>query len=163
MLTALVGLLLLPPADVEPRVEAPKGQPPTIATVQVEKDALVSNQTITQQRPETRTITENVGGKNVTRTITVLVPVTVISKQAWSLKGAKAQQADGTKIEIDALKKRLATPRPVVIATDGQPIDPAYLRLLQKNTIVVIVPRMAPGAIGVVPAPPIKAPPPPKP
>jgi len=152
-------LLLLQPADVEPKVEAPKGPPPRIVTVTSNKDTLVARITVTEMVPVQVREKIIVGGKEVERNVLKYITAMKVVEQTMNLKGAKAQQADGTTIEMASLKKRLAVPTTVVISADGQPVDPGYLRLFQKNTIIIM---LAPGT-GVGPGVPLPGSTPPVP
>jgi len=149
MVTALLGLLLLPATDVEPPSPAPKGTPPQVITAKIEGERLTATRMVTSYRTEFRTEKAIVGAREVTRTVRVVVPVTTMVQLAWNLKRATAQQADGKKIEMAELKKMLAKPAAVLVSGDGKPVDKGYLSLFKKETIVIVAPATAPGDVPV--------------
>ena len=88
--------------------------------------------------PETRTRTVNIGGKDQVQTYTVAVPVMRKTERVWNLDKATFMEAGGKKIDKETLTKRLAKPTPVVISSDGRAVDPGYLQLFKKDTIVIV-------------------------
>jgi hypothetical protein len=103
-----------------------------------------------------RTVEVNVGGKVEKRTETVMVPVTTPSR-TYSLDKATMARAGGGKIDRKELATLLGKPTMVVLSANGKPVDAAYLKVLRKDTIVLVVPAAAPSMIA--PGGPITPPP----
>jgi hypothetical protein len=147
---ALLLTLFHAPVPVEPKVEPPKGSAPAILVAGVDKEGrLFAERMRTRYVTQQRTVNQVVNGKAVTKVYTVMVPVTETYRQHWSLDKAAISEAGGKKLDKEALAKRLAKPAVIVMSSDGKSIDAGYLKLFQKDTLVV-----------VIPAPPSKIPPP---
>jgi len=127
-------------ADVEP---ATTGPPPLFVNASLKDDRLVSRKTVTEHVPQTRTEEVNVNGKIEKRTVTVLVPVMKVVEQAWDLKKATIKTAGGKKLDLDALKKLMDKPRAVIVSSDGKAVPESYLKLLDKDAIVIVAPPAA--------------------
>jgi len=137
MLPILLSVLAVS-ADAEP--PAPK-EPPQVLTASVKGDKLVSKRTVTVNVPVTVIQKVKQGDKEVDVTVTRLVPEMRTVEVAMDLSRATITTAGGKKLDLDALKKRLDKPRPVVVSGDGKPVDESYLKLLDKDAIVIVVPR----------------------
>jgi hypothetical protein len=163
MLSLMVALLF-PPAPAPAAEEKPTGPSPVLVSAKVDQEGrLVCFVQTTEYRPETRTVEVNVGGKVEKRTYTVMVPVTTPSR-TYSLDKATMARAGGGKIDRKELATVLDKPTMVVLSANGKPVDPAYLKVLRKNTIILVVPAAAPPMIpmaGPITPPPV-APPQPK-
>jgi len=156
MIAALLGMLLAPVAQPFP------ASPPEVRTVQIEGEQIVSNRTVQEVVPVRKREKVIIDGKTVEREVTSMMSVKKTVRQGWNLKDATAQRADGTKIDLADLKKKLATPHAVVISGNGQPIDKGYLALLKRDTIVIVA-RPAENSIpGGVPIPAVRPKVPPK-
>src|SRR4051812_26950057 len=119
MLTVLLTSLLLPPAPApafEPEAVTPKGPPPRLVSGKVVKDRFVSVQTIFQAVPVTRVVKVNVGGAVQEQTVVAYQTVTRTSEQSFDLSGITATDAEGKKIPLAALRKRLDKERLVVVS-----------------------------------------------
>jgi len=122
-------------ADVEP---AQKGAAPRFVLVALKGDQLVNRTAVTVMVPVTRQVEVEVNGKKETRTVTEIVPQMQMSEQKWDVKKATITTAGGKKLGLDDLKKRLAKPQVVLVSGDGKAVDEAYLKLLDKDAIVVV-------------------------
>jgi hypothetical protein len=69
---------------------------------------------------------------------------TRVTQLQWDLKKATAQEAGGKKIDGKTLTKLLARPRPVVMSANGSAIDPGWLKLFAKDTLVIVAPDVRP-------------------
>ncbi len=139
MFPLLLVSALLQPAP-EPDSDSVKGTPPLIVKAKVEKDSLVSITPVIQTVYQTVERERTVDGRVVKET--VVVPVTVQStvKKSWDLKKAKITNADGKKIDLDTLRKRLAVETLVVVSADGKPISKGYLKLMRADVLVLEAP-----------------------
>jgi hypothetical protein len=57
-----------------------------------------------------------------------------------SLKKARWRAASGKKIQGEAVAERLKPGAVVLLSADGAEVDPAYLRILREDTLVLILP-----------------------
>jgi len=128
-------------ADVEPATKG--GGPPLFVIASVKDDKLVRRMAIVSYKAETRTVEVNVNGKIEKQNVTVQVPVWQMIEQAWDLKKGTAKTAGGKKLDLDALKKLMEKPRVVIVSSDGKAVDDAYLKLLDKEAIVIVAPQVA--------------------
>lgn len=136
MPSLLVTLLFLAPAQAD--TDSPQGQPPLIATVRAVGDRLVSKKTVTESIPVTVTKQVEKNGMKVDVTVTELRTQSKQVEQTWTLTGATITDASGKKITLEAAKKQLASETPVLISTNFQPVDKAYLKLFKKDILVVV-------------------------
>jgi hypothetical protein len=146
MWTLLVASLISQPAP-EPPAGGLSGPPPLIVKAKVEKDQLVSITTVDQAVYINVPVESVVGGKVVTGIRTDVRQVKTKVKKAWDLKKARITTGSGEKIDLDTLRKRLATEAPVVVSADGKPISKGYLSLMRAEVIVIeapLVPDPAP-------------------
>jgi hypothetical protein len=114
--------------------------PPRILNAAIEKGWLVLEETDMRYVVQTRQETVTINDQKVVQTKTVTVPALVTQRRRVSLKGATFQDAGGTKYDHKEAAKLLAKFRPVVVSLDGKPVGPAYLKLLAKDTIVIVGP-----------------------
>jgi hypothetical protein len=143
MLSFIVVLLFSPAPVPASKEDKPTGPSPVIVSAQVDKEGrLVCFVDSIEYRPETRTAQVNVAGKLEQRNYTVMVPVMTKSR-THSLDKATIAQVGGGKVDRKELAKLLEKPTLVVMSADGKPVDPAYLKVLRKNTLVIVVPSAA--------------------
>jgi hypothetical protein len=139
--------------------DAPKPSP-RIVTASVKDDWLVCKTTQNVAIPVITTQKVNNNGKeeDVTTYSTRIEMRTL--EQAFELKKASFSTAGGKKLDLDAAKKRLEKPQPVVLSGDGKAVDESYLKLFDKDALVIVVPPpvpQAPKAIPPLPGGPPKA------
>lgn len=132
---AIVLCALAVSADVEP--QAPKA-PPRLILVKLDGDRLVSRVTVTEVVPVTRKVEVNNNGKIEVREVTAYETRLRVVEHAIETKKATITTAGGKKLSLDDLKKRLAKPQVVVVSGDGKPIDEAYLKVLDRDAIVIV-------------------------
>jgi len=158
MLVILMAALAVA-ADDKP---APSKEPPRIVKASIKDDKLVVHTTVTVSVPVT--VVEKVKtkeGKELEVTKTMVKSETRTVEQSYDLKKATATTAGGKKISLDDLKKKLEKPQAIVLSADGNAIDESYLKLFDKDVIVIVVPMPR---MDVVPFPqPVTPPPPPPP
>jgi hypothetical protein len=132
----------------------PKGPPPTLTVVSMpKKDALITRELVKVPVAEERLEEVIIDGRKEVRKVLVTTYRVVPVERTLNLKGLQANEVDGTPIAMADLARRLAKPTIVALSADGDPVDPAFLSVLKKGTIVLRVPRPM--------APPLKLPPPP--
>ena len=121
-------------ADVEPPASK---EPPRLLLVTLQGDQLVSRVTVTSAVPVQKTITVNVNGKPETRTVTEYVTQLRTVEHAIDLKKSTVRTVGGKKLDLDAVKKRLVKPQVVVVSADGKAVNEAYLKVLDKDALIV--------------------------
>jgi hypothetical protein len=105
-----------------------------------------------------RTVQEVVGGKTVTRQVAVTVPIMMERVQKVKAKDLQVSTAGGKKVDVKKLPNFLKKKTCVLISSDGKKVDPAYLEIIKKDTLVLVIPP----AIKPAPLTPPDVPPPPR-
>lgn len=155
MLYALIaGLSVLAPAPKDQ--ELPTGKPPEFAVVRLEKDdSLVLYHTVARQ---VRTITtEQVPVTMVDAQGAQVVKLVPVQKEAvkivhervpvvMQVKGLQGYDTNGKPIAGERLAELLKKEAIVLIYKDGQKPDPAYLRVVRDNTVILVFPSANAGA-----------------
>jgi len=120
--------------------EEPAGQkaPPRFVLVKLQGDKLVHRTTVTEFVPVTKEIEVDDNGKKVKKQITEYQTRLRQVEVTFDPKKAAIATAGGKKLNLDDLKKRLARPQVVVVSGDGKAVDEAYLKLLDKDAIVIV-------------------------
>jgi hypothetical protein len=140
MFAILLGALIAADVPVEPAKDAPKAQAPVILTASVKGEQLVSQRQVTVAVPVTVQKKTIVNGQEQVVTVTEYRTELRMQERAWDLKKATFSTAGGKKLDLDDLKKQLDKPRPIVFSSDGKAIDAAYLKLFDKDAIVIVAP-----------------------
>lgn len=149
MKTTILGFVLLAlcsgPAWAEEPF-APTSPPPAIAFIHdVDSTKREIQVLFVVARPvvETRTriVQEVVDGKVVEKTVPFNVTrmVTEMQIRLWSAKNCKAIDAKGMELSMDDLARRLKKNDPVLMASTNK-VDPAYLKVLNANAVVLLSP-----------------------
>ncbi len=121
--------------------QAPKGAPPifkVVASTDPDKGHIVFRETIykTETRVERRKEVKNGKEIEVERTVNVTVPFE--SNAIIVASTSRVITPDGKQLPIDEVWKRVKTNTVVVLSGDGNMPDPAYLRALSAETIVIV-------------------------
>jgi hypothetical protein len=149
--TFLTVALLLPAAPAPaPKATLPKGPPPRIVSASIDSEGgFQFVELTTKYVPQQRTREVNVGGQVQKVTETVTVPVTVMVQRKVDGENVEVYGVNGKKIEPEEVRKRAGKTLPVLVSSDGKPVDPFYLRLAREGTLVLVLSAKA----GPVPAP----------
>jgi len=134
--SALVGNPALP----EERVIMPKGSPPEFVFVSgVDKDKGVFKVQTSVAMPVTKTVTKVVviNGMNVPQMVSVIEYQYSTKEESRNLAAFRVLDAQGKELEGDAGWKRLADGKLVIRQAGTEPIDPAYLKLLAKDALIL--------------------------
>src|SRR5262249_57340593 len=91
------------------------------------------------------------GGKKQVQRFQVPETVREIRQVRVVVKDAQISTAAGQRLEGNELWKRVKPGDVVVVSADGGMIDPAFLRVLTRDTLVIVTPRQ--------PGPPMAPPP----
>ncbi|MGL4554063.1 MAG: hypothetical protein ACRC33_23115 [Gemmataceae bacterium] len=134
--TLLIATFLMAGQDPEPD-SVPKGPPPRLMAVPAGGGTFLTTEAVQVPVNITKAVTAEEGGKRVTRLVTETVMRTEMRTRRVSFAGARGRTAGGKKLDADEVAKRLTTPQVVAISADGKPVDPAYLRLLKADVLVL--------------------------
>ena len=63
----------------------------------------------------------------------------------FPLKSGAVFDAAGTRLTREAARKRFAVGDTVLVSTSGKKVDPAYLRVVKKETLILVHPVPPPG------------------
>jgi hypothetical protein len=157
----VLALALFAPAPEDNPL--PTGMPPQLTQAQIQDGKLIVYRSREVFRTRMTTIERTVDGKTVKEMVPIPEAVWVVYMEKFELKGIQATDADGTKLDEDALKRVLTRWTTVAVAGDGRPVEAIYRKALKKDTVVLVlpVPKMPaiPGKLPKIPEP-EKLPPP---
>jgi len=122
-------------ADPEPPTQK---EPPRFVLVKLEGDQLVSRATVPVSRAVKVKKEFNNNGKIEVREVVEYVTEMRVIERAWDLKNVTVTTAGGKKLDLDAVKKRLTKPQVVVFSGDGKAVDESYLKVLDKDALVIV-------------------------
>jgi hypothetical protein len=150
-LAALTPLLAAPAAD-DTKDKPPEGPAPKFVTVEkYDKDKDILQARAVEQVAVTEAVPVKVVimGREATeiRSVTRMVSRAVVT--AHALKGSQFFDGAGKKLKDDEARDRLKAGRTVLLAPTPQAPDPAYLKVLAKDTLII-----APGPPEPAPMPP---------
>ena len=142
LFSAALLLVLGGAAWAEDKPKLPKGPPPfqALARATLNKGVIEFRLTVpylVQVFQETKTVVE---GKEVIKTTVVAKLVTREDARQVKEKELQAFDATGKKVSAKALLKRLKKPGAVLVSADGAKVDPFYLEIIKKDTLVLILP-----------------------
>jgi hypothetical protein len=144
MFAILLGALLVADTSPEPGAVPARGTAPLLLNVQVKDGKLTCKREVTVIVPVTVPMKVLVNGREQTVYRTVQKTEIRTFEMNWDLKKATAQEAGGKKIDGKTLTKLLARPRPVVMSANGSAIDPGWLKLFAKDTLVIVATEVRP-------------------
>lgn len=133
-IAAVIAVFWSASADEGPDV---RGRPPMIfiaSGINADGNLSISNM---EQRQKKVTQEVERDGKKTTVEGTYTYPVTVLNRQTVSLKGATMCDRDGREVSIDQVRERLKEPMPILITMRGEKVDPIYLKILSKDTLII--------------------------
>jgi hypothetical protein len=132
--------------------DQPKGPPPTIMTAQPGKNGVPTIVVpVLEYQPKKVVKEVNVNGRIDKLEEVVYVPVTKHVIIPLDAPGNRVYDVAGKQLDAKALKLTKATP--VLVSSNGQPVDPFYTRLAREGTLVVVM-SMPGQNTGAVPPPP---------
>jgi hypothetical protein len=126
------------PAD-EPAV-LPKGTPPQFVFVSgIDKDKGTLKIQTAVSVPVTKSITVAmvINGVRVLQVVNVTEYQTSTKEESYALASFRVLDAQGKEIEADAAWKKLADGKLMLRQAGPEPLDPAYLKLLAKDTLIL--------------------------
>jgi hypothetical protein len=143
MTSSLLTVIVLTLSAPAPVRHGPVGPPPRVMIAKIEADGQPYIFTaVLENKRVTRTVTEMNMGRLEQRTETITVPVTYYLKVALNDNDAKVYAADGKRIAPEDVQQLIPNDSPVLVSSNGDPVDPIYLRLLGKGAVVVVSPRL---------------------
>jgi hypothetical protein len=124
----------------EERQAYPKGTPPQFVFVSgVDKDKGVLKIQTGVSVPVEKTVTQEVviNGKKVPQVVRVTEYQLSLKEESLTLASFRVLDAQGKEIEGDDGWKKLADGKLMLRQAGSEPIDPAYLKLLAKDTLIL--------------------------
>lgn len=152
---AAVALSVSAPIPVPPdATAAPTGPAPTLVFLKADGDGKV----LVTVRRTTNNAAPPIAPANVpnaqARAIVVARAIQVETVELGEVKDLTITTVDGRKVALEEALKRLQKGETVLIASAGQPISPAYLKVFKDDTLILSSPElMPPTAV----APPVRA------
>jgi hypothetical protein len=141
MLATLLAAVMLAPA---PKVEPPRlpnGPPPTFAVVRMNKEGQLVQRVIVQVAvPVEKQIEVNVMGRVEIRKVTTYVRESRQEERTLLIKGLQAFDSAGKKVDEAKLPQLLRNDTLVLLASDGQMVDPFYLQIIKEGTLILMLP-----------------------
>jgi hypothetical protein len=154
-----MAALLALPAAVTAQNGPAKGLPPKVMVAQVDDNGrpflLVEVVEMVARQVKVPVQVNNVTEE---RTVTQYVPVQRRVRVHLDKGKARFFDATGKALGPKELAKRLKGETPVLVSTDGNVVDPFYLRLARPETVVVVSPEFAQATVPPGPPPPAPLP-----
>jgi hypothetical protein len=144
LIAGFLVALLAPLAEAEDKPKLPDGYPPRLASVLEVKGDLVVYRDFYFMPP----IPKKPGQLNPKEPVPShpsAGPMFACAVE-FSLKDGEVFDADGKKLNADAAKKRLAVGDTVLVSTSGKKVDPVYLRVVKRETLVLVHSAPLPGS-----------------
>ena len=127
-------------AGAADRLVLPKGPAPQYAIAEIDKAGRLTLQSSVQQDvPEYRSRFRLKDGKKIREKYLVYIPRTVINISRMRLADVEFFNANGEKIDAENAQDRIGKRKIVLVSKDGKPVDPFYLKILQKSTLIIVV------------------------
>jgi len=139
MLVILLSALAVS-GDPEP---APRSAEPCVLTASVKDDKLTLRVTQVFMTYVEEKVKAEKNGKEEEATVKKIHPQRRTVQYQRDLKEATFTTAGGKKLSLDDVRKRLDKPQPVVVSGDGRAVDAEFLKLFDKDAVVVVLPMMA--------------------
>jgi hypothetical protein len=135
------------------RGAAPKGPPPQVMILHVERDGTqYIQQMMMAAEPRQEAYKVKVGNREEVRTRTVYVQIPKWIRVGLTDKQVEVFDATGKRL-VGADIPKFLKPVPVLVSADGKPVDPLYLRLVRPDTLVVVTPHLVAQPVMPVPIP----------
>jgi hypothetical protein len=139
----LAGLSQAQDATKLPR--GPQPQMLFISSVDAKDGAIVITQAVMEAVPVEEERVRVQGGVTEKYKVTTYKFVTKLVKQPFVLKDHQFQLAGGQKLSAEEALKRLTPGKVVLLSVDGTPIDPAFLKIIKDDTLILVRQPPAPG------------------
>ncbi len=162
-LVTVLGLLAFVPAGEE-KIQLPTEPPPVfqlVSAVDADKETLTFLRVETVKVPVQVTEIVNLNGQQVAVARIVIQEASRTSQVTQSTKGMQIRTASGLAFKPAEGLKRIKPGTVVLVSSNGRDVSPAYLAIVQPETIVLI-PSQAPAPLPPVVDPAPKRLPPPK-
>jgi hypothetical protein len=141
MSPALLAVALAAVAAPAPEeaIKPPMGQPPSQVVASMTKEGefeIVQTVLVPEARNEERTVVVN--GTTVKQVVQVTVFVPVQRTFRMKAEGAKVSTAGGKEVNAKDVPDKLKKPTIVLLAMDGEKVDPFYLKIIKPETLVIV-------------------------
>jgi thiol-disulfide isomerase/thioredoxin len=135
VVTGLLGWVVADSVGADDGVPTRGAQPRLLIASAIDGDGnLILSGTEQRERKIVREVDKN--GKKTTEATPMTYPVVVLNRQVVSLKDVTIYESDGKQISIDQARQRLKEPAPVLLTFAGEKLDPIYLRVVSKDTLL---------------------------
>jgi hypothetical protein len=152
LFTAVAAALLAAPAPKDEPIGDVKGAEPKLAVARVDDAGVIlMRSTVIVYVPVQKEVAVNVNGQIQKRVVTETVMQTRTEERKYDPKDTPVYDVKGEKVDAKTLADRLKNGAVVVVSTDGQKPDPAFLKALKEDTLVLVPPV---GPTGPAPPPP---------
>jgi len=131
---AILLSVLAVSADAQPEVKFP----PSLLLVKLDGDAITFRYPSAVHRAVKKVVEVEENGKKVKKEVIEHVTGMEMVEHRRDLSRATVTTAGGKKLDLDAAKKRLAKPQVVVLSHDYKPVEEAYLKALDRDTLVIV-------------------------
>jgi hypothetical protein len=131
---AIVLCALAAAADDQPEYK----QPPALLLVKLDGDMISYRFYAAVSRAVKKVVEVDDNGKKVKKEVIEHQTGMELVENRFDLKKAKFSTAGGKKLDLEAVKKRLAKPQVVAMAMGYKPVDEAFLKVLDKDAIVIV-------------------------
>lgn len=134
-------------AQDKPTLQPPKGPAPHYGIASLDKRGnVLVQQTVQVPVNETRTRVIVVDGKKVEQNYVVTKFVTQVQTSLLTPDRITVSKASGTTVLAEDFEDVFGNPVPVLLTTNGQPLDPFYVKLLKPTTLIIVRKRLKPAA-----------------
>jgi hypothetical protein len=140
--------------EPDPKADLPKGQQPQLGQATLSGKNFRLRQRYEFSYPERRTRKVEKERKPVFEEFVIQNSSVTVTTKELDAKYVQVFGTDGKEIAVKDLAERLEKETPVLVAADGQKVDPYYLRVFKKDTLIVALPQFVFGRYnGEVPKP----------
>jgi hypothetical protein len=133
------------------KADFPKGQQPQLGqgTISGKTFRLQQKYEYTYAEPRSHRVIKD--RKEEVETFNIQNTTVTITTRELDAKYMQFFDMDGKKLASKDVAERLAKETPVLLSADGQKVDPYYLKVFKKDTLIVALPPFAPWRGGLLP------------
>ena len=139
LLLAIAAILVCAPNAFSQIPKQPRTPAPTYSVAWAVKDGgLMLSRTVTVLKTQVRERVVRVNGKDITERVTVQVPVLQREYVKMKLAGLEFFNAAGEKQSAEDVRDALEKPKIVLVSRDGRKVDPFYLKVVKRDTLIIV-------------------------
>ena len=147
-----LGLALMLPGAPIPKDVVPSGPAPYILNLKAENDGKIRFTVQRTEKVKVSTTTYQGGPNGQAVPIQVEREVTVTKYERVELpdlKGLKVYTPDGKEVEIKDAAKKLTESTLAIASSNGQKVDPAFLKLFKDDVLILVSSDLTPSPHGI--------------